>query len=101
MFVRMAHWNCKPECWDEAARLFESAAVPMMQEEPGFVHAMLLGPPGDNARIAFTVWTDETVYREFANSEAMREITKIFGHMYGDDALPSPVEYKVWARSGS
>lgn len=95
MLVRMARWECRPEVREEAAVLFENGALPILARQPGSRGAMLLAEPGSNRRIAFTVWDDESSYRRFVESDAMREITEMFAPMYVDGALPVGSEYDV------
>ena len=97
MFIRMAHWNCKRECWDEARTLFETGAVPIMCGHAGFIGARLLGEPGDTARIAFTMWQDEARYRRFVNSPDLQKITEMFAHMYVNGEPPRARDYVVLA----
>ena len=99
MLVRMARWECRPEVREEAAALFENGALPILARQPGARSAMLLAEPGSTRRIALTVWEDETSYRRFVESEAMREITEMFAPMYVDGALPVGSEFEV-VRSG-
>ena len=101
MFVRMSHWNCRAECWGEDRSLFESGAVPIMQRQPGFVRAMLLGRPGTVHRIAFTVWKSESAYRDFVASADLQVITDMFAHMYIEGAVPEPVEYEIRAHGAA
>ena len=101
MYVRMAYWKCRAECWGEDKRLFETAAVPIMREHAGFVQAMLLGTPADPQRIAFTVWTDRARYEEFAASPDLGRITDIFSHMYLPGGRPDPIEYEVRAQGAA
>ena len=95
MLVRMARWECRPEVREEAAVLFENGALPILQRQPGARGAMLLAEPDGTRRIAFTVWDDESSYRRFVESDAMREITDMFAPMYVDGALPVGSEYDV------
>jgi len=97
MIVRMARWQCRPECWGEDRELFESRAVTIMQGHAGFVRAMLLGAPAATGRIAFTVWQDRAAYERFRASPDLALITGIFAHMYVDGAPPVPEEYEVRA----
>ncbi len=97
MFVRMAYWNCRPECWGEDRELFESFAVPTMTGHDGFVRAMLLATPNEAQRIAFTLWTDRAAYDRFVASPDLQKITDKFAHMYIEGAVPDPVEYEVRA----
>ena len=98
MFVRMAYWNCRQECWGEDIELFESGAVPIMQGHDGFVRAMLLATPDADQRIAFTVWRDRAAYEAFVASPDLEKITQMFEHMYVDDDRPEPVEYAIRAQ---
>ena len=43
MFVRTAHWDCKPECWGEAEIIFRTVALPILTRQPGFLLAQLTG----------------------------------------------------------
>lgn len=95
MFVRMAHWFCKPECWDEAARLFEEGALPILARQAGAVAAQLVGEPGGNERIAVTVWEDEATYKDFLVSRDMQTITEMFAHMYVDGKPPFGFDFPV------
>ena len=101
MYIRMSHWKCKPECREDAARLFESDAVPMMRAHHGFVQALLLARPGQSERIAFTVWADHTAYEDFAHSDDLARIIRMFKHMYLPDGHPDPVVYEVHAQGAS
>ncbi len=95
MLVRMARWECRPEVREQAAELFENAALPILARQPGARGAMLLAEPNSGRRIAFTVWDDEESYRQFVESDAMREITEMFAPMYVDGALPVGAEFEV------
>ncbi len=95
MLVRMARWECRPEARERAADLFENGALPILSRQPGARGAMLLAEPDSGRRIAFTVWDDETSYRQFVASDAMREITEMFAPMYVDGALPVGSEFEV------
>lgn len=102
MFVRMSYWSCKPENWGEDAVLFETGAVPIMQDHPGFVRAMLLGDAGAEQRIAFTVWQNPEAYAAFVDSPDLEKITSMFAHMYVDGKRPGPVkEYEVRAEGSA
>ena len=98
MLVRMARWECRPEVREQAAELFEDGALPILARQPGARGAMLLAEPGTSGRIAFTLWDDETSYRQFVESDAMREITDMFAPMYVDGALPVGAEFEVVRR---
>jgi len=91
----MARWECRPEVRTEAAELFENGALPILARQPGARCAMLLAEPDGTRRIAFTVWDDEESYRQFVESDAMREITEMFSPMYVDGALPVGSEFEV------
>lgn len=95
MLVRMARWECRPEVREEAAALFENGALPILERQPGARGAMLLAEPDGTRRIAFTVWEDETSYRRFVESDAMREITEMFAPMYVEGGRPVGAEYEV------
>lgn len=95
MLVRMARWECRPDTREAAAELFENGALPILARQPGSRGAMLLAEPDSGRRIAFTVWEDETSYRRFVASDAMREITEMFAPMYVDGALPVGSEFEV------
>lgn len=101
MYVRMAHWNCRKECWGEDAALFESGAVPIMQGHAGFVRAMLLATPDDVQRIAFTVWQSKDAYQAFISSPDLEKITAMFAHMYVDGDRPQPEEFTVRAQGAA
>lgn len=101
MIVRMAHWNCRQDCWGEDCELFDVGAVPIMQRHDGFIRAMLLGPPGETARIAFTVWSDPAAYRQFTESPDLAKITGMFAHMYVDGAPPRAQEFVVRAQGAA
>jgi hypothetical protein len=101
MFVRMAYWNCKQDCWGADAALFETGAVPVMQGHAGFVRAMLLAVPGSEQRIAFTVWQNKEAYRTFVEGPDLDRITRMFAHMYAEGNLPEPMEYEVRAQGTS
>lgn len=101
MFVRMAHWKCKPDCWGEDQALFESGAVPIMQGHAGFVRAMLLGRPDGVERIAFTVWQDRAAYDRFCASPDLARITEMFAHMYVEGEHPKPDEFTVRAQGAA
>ncbi|MGI9331562.1 MAG: antibiotic biosynthesis monooxygenase [Gammaproteobacteria bacterium] len=98
MLARMAHWNCRPDCQDAAAALFERKALPILAGQAGALGAMLLAQPGTTERIALTLWADEASYRRFVESAAMREITEAFAPMYVDGALPVGSEFEVVRR---
>ena len=98
MLVRMARWECRPEAREQAAELFENGALPILAEQPGARGAMLLAEPDTNRRIAFTIWDDEASYRQFVESDAMREITEMFAPMYVDGALPVGSAFEVVRR---
>lgn len=98
MYVRMAYWNCRKECWGEDIKLFETGAVPIMQGHDGFVRAMLLATPDATQRIAFTVWRDPAAYEAFVASPDLEKITVMFEHMYVEGDRPEPVEYNVRAQ---
>lgn len=95
MFVRMAHWHCKPDCHDEALDKFRNGALPILRRQPGFLRAQLLGSAGESARIAYTCWDSEANYRDFAASETLGEITEMFAHMYIDGVPPKAVDWPV------
>ena len=98
MLVRMARWECRQEAREQAAELFENGALPILARQPGARGAMLLAEPDTTRRIAFTVWDDEASYRQFVESDAMREITEMFAPMYVDGALPVGSEFQVVRR---
>ena len=95
MFIRMAHLFYKPECRDNAARLFEEGVLPILGRQNGAVAAQLVGDPSGNERIAITVWEDEKTYREFLFSEDMKTITEMFAEMYIDDRVPFGYDFPV------
>ena len=95
MLVRMARWECRPEAREQAAELFENVALPILARQTGARGAMLLAEPGTTRRIAFTVWDDEESYRQFVESDAMREITERFAPMYVNGVLPVGSEFQV------
>ena len=95
MLVRIARWECRPEAREEAANLFEHGALPILARQRGARGAMLLAEPDGNRRIAFTVWEDEESYREFVESDAMREITEMFAPMYAHDLRPIGTDFEV------
>jgi len=95
MFIRLAHWACRPECWDQAAELFETGALPILARQKGAVAAQLVGKTGGNERIAVTIWDDKESYQVFLESEAMKTITEMFASMYVDDQLPVGIDYPV------
>ena len=88
MFVRTAHWHCKPEFFDEAPRLFKTGALPILSRQSGLLWAQLVGHSNDTLRIAITVWRDEASYRKYIDSEDNNVITRIFEHMYVDGHSP-------------
>jgi heme-degrading monooxygenase HmoA len=95
MFVRMAHWTCRPECWAEAERTFESGALPILRLQPGCLLAQLTGETGTGRRIAITYWESEAAHTQFAGSAALQEITDMFAHMYVDGVLPEGFYFPV------
>ena len=102
MYVRMAYWSCKPECWGEDAELFHDGAVPIMQAHQGFVRAMLLGEQKAEQRIAFTVWESPQAYEAFVASPDLEKITVMFSHMYVEGKRPGPIrEYEVRAQGAA
>lgn len=102
MYVRMAFWRCKEDCWGEDAELFASRAISMMRTQDGFIRAMLLGVERAGQRIALTVWESPDAYRRFEQSRLLEEITSMFAHMYVDGKPPGPIrEYVVRAEGGA
>ncbi len=93
MFVRMSHWQCKPECWAEAEALFDDGALPILEKASGIMGAHLLGEPGTGQRVAHTVWTDRAAHDAFAASADMERITRMFAHMYVDGQRPQAFAY--------
>ena len=95
MLVRIARWECRPEAREQAAELFENGALPILARQPGARGAMLLAEPDSSRRIAFTIWDDEASYRQFVESDALREITEMFAPMYANGAPPLASEFEV------
>ncbi|MBH62462.1 MAG: hypothetical protein CL569_08430 [Alphaproteobacteria bacterium] len=95
MFVRMAHWECRPECWDKAVEMFENRALPVLEKQPGILRAQLTGESDSGKRIAITYWESEEAHSVFAASPALAEITDIFLDMYVDGVRPEGFFYPV------
>ena len=95
MIVRMAHWNCKPECHGEAVERFQNGALPILRRQTGFLRAQLLEDPDRIGRTAYTCWESVKNYRAFTDSKGLREITEMFAHMYLDAIPPKALEYHV------
>ena len=98
MIVRMARWECAEPFWDEDRKRFESTAIPILQEQDGFIEARLLAVPGSTRRIAFTVWRDWVAYEAFVRSPVLERITAAFQPMYVDGELPEAERFEVLAQ---
>jgi heme-degrading monooxygenase HmoA len=88
MFVRTAHWSCKPELQDIALATFRNGALPILRRQPGLLWAQLQAEPGTNRRIAVTVWESQAAHDACVDNGAMAEITRLFAHMYVDGVPP-------------
>jgi heme-degrading monooxygenase HmoA len=88
MFVRTAHWSCKPELQAIALETFKTKAIPILRRQPGLLWAQLQAEPGSNRRIAVTIWESQAAHEECIRGGAMAEITKLFAHMYVDGVPP-------------
>ena len=88
MFVRTAHWSCKPEMHAIALETFRTKAVPILRRQSGLLWAQLQAEPGTNRRIAVTIWESEAAHQACITCGAMAEITKLFSHMYVDGVPP-------------
>ena len=94
MYIRTAHWKCKPECSDEAMELFRTLVLSTMEKEPDCIGMQLMGE--GNNRIAVSIFRSEAAYRDWkTRTKDLKGITDAFAHMYIDDEAPVPFDYPI------
>ena len=94
MYIRTAHWKCKPECSEESIELFRTLVLQTVEKDPDCIGIQLMGE-GTN-RIAVTIFRSEAEYRNWKRrTKNLKGITDAFAHMYIDDEPPVPFDYPI------